>query len=51
MNPQVSTPATQLVTMFLKPSFVMTAQGSGLQVSVTLQTPNDRPKVCNRKRG
>ena len=38
MNPQVSTPKQQpVVTMFLKPSFLITAQSSGLQVSVTLQ--------------
>ena len=34
--PAVSQP---VVTMFLKPSFVMTAQSSGLQVSVTVQGP------------
>ena len=46
MNPQ-TTPGPQLVTMFLKPSFVMTAQSNGLQVSVTLQAPSERPKIRN----
>lgn len=45
MNPQTPasapfTPsAVEGVTMFLKPSFMMTAQSSGLQVSVTVQGP------------
>ena len=47
MNPQTSSPTQPVVTMFLKPSFLMTAQGSGLQVSVTLQQPSERPFVRN----
>ena len=47
MNPQTSTPSSQVVTMFLKPSFCITAQGGGLQVSVTAQLPSDRPSVRN----
>lgn len=35
------------VTMFLKPSFLMTAQGSGLQVAVTVKLPAERPAVRN----
>ncbi len=38
MNPQ-TTPASPVVTLFLKPSFNMTAQGSGLQVAVSVQQP------------
>lgn len=37
MNPQTSSSTPPVVTMFLKPSFLMTAQGTGLHVSVTLQ--------------
>ncbi len=47
MNSQSSTVSQPVVTMFLKPSFLMTAQGSGLQVSVTLQQPVERPNVRN----
>lgn len=46
MIPQTST-QTQPVTMFLKPSFMMTAQGNGLQVAVTLQLPIARPDARN----
>ena len=46
MNAQTNS-SQQVVTMFLKPSFVMTAQSSGLQVSVTLQQPSERPFVRN----
>ena len=38
MNPQTH-PVVPVVTLFLKPSFNMTAQGSGLQVAVTAQQP------------
>lgn len=42
MNPENT---AQPVTMFLKPSFLMTAHGNGLQVSVSVQLP--RPNVRN----
>lgn len=45
MNPQ---PITKpVVTMFLKPSFMVTALPSGLKVAVTLQAPAARPEVRN----
>ena len=48
MNPQAPV-ANQVVTMFLKPAFLITAQSNGLQVSVTLQQPIARPTVRNQK--
>ena len=47
MNPQTTIKTQPVVTMFLKPSFMMTAQGNGLQVSVTLQMPIARPDARN----
>jgi hypothetical protein len=44
MNPQAPV-SNQVVTMFLKPSFLITAQGNGLQVAVTVERP--RPNVRN----
>lgn len=47
MNPQATLSTQPVVTMFLKPSFMMTAQGNGLQVAVTLQLPVARPDARN----
>lgn len=47
MNSKVNAPAQPVTTMFLKPSFMVTAQSSGLLVSVTLQTPVARPDPRN----
>ena len=47
MNPQTSSSSQQAVTMFLKPSFLITAQSSGMQVSVTAQLPQQRPNIRN----
>jgi hypothetical protein len=44
---QVSSSSVQTATMFLKPSFVITAQSSGLFVSVTVQVPVEQPAVPN----
>ena len=46
-SPQPSAPTQPVVTMFLKPSFMVTAQSSGLLVSVTLQTPVAPPEARN----
>ena len=42
MHPQTA-PQTPVVTVFLKPSFNMTAQSNGLQVSVSVQQAPKRP--------
>jgi hypothetical protein len=47
MNSQATVPTQPVVTMFLKPSFMMTAQGNGLQVAVTLQPALARPDTRN----
>ncbi|GEM_PF-2752565 len=40
MSPHTNTPqSTPVVTVFLKPSFSVTAQSSGLLVAVTAQVP------------
>jgi len=46
MISQPNLPAAPVITMFLKPSFMMTAQGNGLQVAVTVQAPL-RPEPRN----
>ena len=47
MNPQMSSEAQRPVTMFLKPSFLITAQGNGLKVSVSLALPPVQPQLRN----
>ena len=43
MNPQTNSQPQPIVTMFLKPAFMVTAQSNGLQVAVTLQ-PRPEPR-------
>ena len=45
--PPPSAPTQPVITMFLKPSFMVTAQSSGLLVSVTLQLPIAKPEARN----
>ena len=47
MNPQIRLKPRPVITMFLKPSFSVTAQSSGLKVAVTLQLPVARPDTRN----
>ena len=47
MNSQTAVQTQPVITMFLKPTFMMTAQGNGLQVAVTLQLPIARPDTRN----
>lgn len=42
MNPQTA-PQTPVVTVFLKPSFNMTAHGTGMVVAVSVQSQPKRP--------
>lgn len=39
MNPQTAHPQPTVVTLFLKPSFLVTAQSTGLQVAVRVEQP------------
>ncbi len=45
MNSKVNAPAQPVTTMFLKPSFMVTAQSNGLLVAVTMQTPAVRTET------
>jgi hypothetical protein len=47
MNTQTNPQTQPVVTMFLKPAFMMTAQSNGLQVAVTLQPTLARPEIRN----
>ena len=47
MNPQTQSNSQPVVTMFLKPSFLVTAQSGGLMVAVSIQRPVPNQAVRN----